>query len=56
MAQGGRRLIVVSNRGPVSFQRECGELVARRGIYADLWSRQSGGFIADEVEKEEAAE
>jgi len=31
MAQGGRRLIVVSNRGPVSFQREGGELVARRG-------------------------
>jgi trehalose 6-phosphate synthase len=31
MAQGGRRLIVVSNRGPVTFEREHGELVAKRG-------------------------
>ncbi|MCG5478787.1 MAG: ABC transporter ATP-binding protein/permease [Ensifer alkalisoli] len=32
------------------------ELIAKRGLYADLWSRQSGGFIADDVGKEEAAE
>ncbi|WEX86945.1 ABC transporter ATP-binding protein/permease [Sinorhizobium garamanticum] len=32
------------------------ELVAKGGLYADLWSRQSGGFIADDLEKEEAAE
>ncbi|MBD0338520.1 MAG: trehalose-6-phosphate synthase [Thermoleophilia bacterium] len=31
MPQGGRRLIVVSNRGPVSFRREGGELVTGRG-------------------------
>jgi trehalose 6-phosphate synthase len=28
---GGRRLIVVSNRGPVSYEREDGERVAKRG-------------------------
>jgi trehalose 6-phosphate synthase len=31
MAQGRRRLIVVSNRGPVSYALEDGERVARRG-------------------------
>ena len=36
MPQGGRRLIVVSNRGPVSYVRENGERVARRG---------SGGLV-----------
>ncbi|MGZ4256707.1 MAG: trehalose-6-phosphate synthase, partial [Gaiellaceae bacterium] len=28
---GRRKLIVVSNRGPVTYARENGELVARRG-------------------------
>ena len=31
MAQRGRRLIVVSNRGPVSYERRDGRRVARRG-------------------------
>ena len=31
-------------------------LLAENGIYARLWKRQSGGFLADDLEEEEAAE
>ena len=31
------------------------ELVKAKGLYADLWSRQSGGFINSEPEAEENA-
>jgi ATP-binding cassette subfamily B multidrug efflux pump len=48
--------LVILEAGRIVETGSHSELVARRGIYADLWSRQSGGFIADEVEKEEAAE
>jgi ATP-binding cassette subfamily B multidrug efflux pump len=48
--------LVILEAGRIVETGSHNELVARRGIYADLWSRQSGGFIADEVEKEEAAE
>ncbi|MFN7101426.1 MAG: ABC transporter ATP-binding protein [Pseudorhizobium sp.] len=39
------RLIVV-DRGRIVEQGTHNELVAANGIYADLWSRQSGGFLA----------
>ena len=48
--------LVILDEGRIVETGTHGELVARGGLYADLWSRQSGGFIADDAEKEEAAE
>jgi ATP-binding cassette, subfamily B, bacterial len=41
------RLIVLEN-GKVVEDGGHAELIAKGGIYADLWARQSGGFLADE--------
>ncbi|RTE86746.1 MULTISPECIES: ABC transporter ATP-binding protein [Gammaproteobacteria] len=38
--------LVVMNNGQVVEQGSHDELVAKQGIYAQLWQRQSGGFIA----------
>jgi ATP-binding cassette, subfamily B, multidrug efflux pump len=38
--------IVVMDRGKIVGSGTHGELVARGGLYARLWKRQSGGFIA----------
>ncbi|MCT7663421.1 ABC transporter ATP-binding protein [Shinella kummerowiae] len=48
--------IVVLDKGHLHETGTHAELVARGGIYADLWTRQSGGFIADDAEAEAAAE
>ncbi|MCJ7993530.1 ABC transporter ATP-binding protein [Rhizobium cremeum] len=49
--------LVVLDKGDIVETGTHGELVARGGIYADLWNRQSGGFLVDESEEEsEAAE
>ncbi len=48
--------LVILEAGRIVETGSHAELVAHGGLYADLWSRQSGGFIADDVEKEEAAE
>ncbi len=49
--------LVVLDKGDIVETGTHGELVARGGIYADLWNRQSGGFLFDESEEEsEAAE
>ncbi len=45
------RLVVV-DRGRIVENGTHAELIANGGLYADLWSRQSGGFLA----QEEAAE
>jgi ATP-binding cassette subfamily B multidrug efflux pump len=37
--------LVVMDRGRVIETGTHAELVARGGLYADLWHRQSGGFI-----------
>ena len=37
--------LIVMDRGRVVETGSHGELLARGGIYADLWHRQSGGFI-----------
>ncbi|QRM56293.1 ABC transporter ATP-binding protein [Sinorhizobium sp. BG8] len=48
--------LVVLEKGHIHETGSHGELVARGGIYADLWNRQSGGFIADDEKSEAAAE
>ncbi len=48
--------LVILESGRIVETGSHAELIAKRGLYADLWSRQSGGFIADDVGKEEAAE
>ncbi|MFB2551544.1 ABC transporter ATP-binding protein [Ensifer soli] len=42
--------LVILERGRIVESGSHGELVTRGGLYADLWSRQSGGFIADDAE------
>ncbi|QRM56292.1 ABC transporter ATP-binding protein [Sinorhizobium sp. BG8] len=44
--------LVVMDRGRIVEEGTHNELVARRGLYADLWARQSGGFLG----RDEAAE
>ncbi|GAA4176460.1 ABC transporter ATP-binding protein [Shinella granuli] len=48
--------LVVLDKGRLHETGTHAELVAKGGIYADLWTRQSGGFIADDAEAEVAAE
>ncbi len=48
--------LVILEAGRIVETGSHADLVAKGGLYADLWSRQSGGFIADDTEKEEAAE
>jgi ATP-binding cassette subfamily B multidrug efflux pump len=38
--------LVVMEHGRIAEQGTHAELLAKGGIYADLWARQSGGFIA----------
>jgi ATP-binding cassette subfamily B multidrug efflux pump len=47
--------LIILDKGDIIESGTHAELVARGGIYADLWHRQSGGFIADHV-TENAAE
>ena len=40
--------LVVLDKGDIVETGNHAQLVANGGLYADLWSRQSGGFIADD--------
>ena len=42
--------LIVLDRGEVVESGSHQSLLARGGIYADLWGRQSGGFLVDEIE------
>jgi ATP-binding cassette, subfamily B, multidrug efflux pump len=42
--------LIVLDKGNIVESGTHAELAAGTGIYADLWNRQSGGFIADELE------
>ncbi len=44
--------LVVMDRGRIIEEGTHAELLTRGGLYSELWSRQSGGFLA----REEAAE
>jgi len=49
--------LIILDKGKIVEAGTHSELVAHGGIYADLWQRQSGGFIADEEpEMQEAGE
>jgi ATP-binding cassette subfamily B multidrug efflux pump len=37
--------LVVMDKGRIIEEGTHGELIARGGLYADLWTRQSGGFV-----------
>ncbi len=41
--------LVVMNRGRIIEEGSHAELLRRGGLYADLWRRQSGGFVAREA-------
>ena len=41
--------LVVMDEGRIVEQGSHGELLARGGLYAELWARQSGGFLAKEA-------
>jgi ATP-binding cassette subfamily B multidrug efflux pump len=41
--------LVVMDEGRIVEQGSHRELIGRGGLYADLWARQSGGFIAKEA-------
>ncbi|MDO1582312.1 ABC transporter ATP-binding protein [Rhizobium oryzicola] len=45
--------LIVLDRGRIIETGTHQELVAHGGIYADLWNRQSGGFLGDETEEQE---
>jgi ATP-binding cassette subfamily B multidrug efflux pump len=48
--------LIVLDRGRIIETGTHPELVASGGIYADLWNRQSGGFLGGEPVEEAAAE
>ncbi|WP_315855140.1 ABC transporter ATP-binding protein [Chenggangzhangella methanolivorans] len=48
--------LVVMDRGRIVEQGTHADLIARDGLYADLWRRQSGGFLDDGETEDEAAE
>ena len=48
--------IVVMNAGRIVEDGSHAELLARNGLYARLWARQSGGFLGDDVAETQAAE
>ena len=48
--------IVVMDHGRIVEQGTHAELLARAGLYARYWNRQSGGFLGTEPEDAQAAE
>lgn len=48
--------LIVLDHGRIIETGTHNELVQSGGIYADLWNRQSGGFLADHEEAEAAAQ
>jgi len=41
--------LVIMDKGRIVESGSHGELIARGGLYAELWARQSGGFLAKEA-------
>ncbi|OOS20579.1 multidrug ABC transporter ATP-binding protein [Moraxella lincolnii] len=45
--------LVVMDKGQIVEQGSHVELLAKNGVYARLWARQSGGFLGEEVAEDE---
>ena len=48
--------IIVMEQGQIAEVGSHAELLAKGGLYAQFWSRQSGGFICTDEEESTAAE
>ena len=48
--------LVVMDKGRIVEEGDHRTLLARGGLYARLWSHQSGGFLGDEPQEDEAPE
>ena len=44
--------LVIMDRGRIVEEGTHEELIRQGGLYADLWARQSGGFLAEAVAAE----
>jgi ATP-binding cassette subfamily B multidrug efflux pump len=44
--------LVIMDRGRIVEQGTHEQLIRHGGLYADLWARQSGGFLAEQVAAE----
>ncbi|MEH6685623.1 MAG: hypothetical protein V7693_00005, partial [Halopseudomonas sabulinigri] len=43
--------LIVMDQGHIIEDGSHAELVARGGLYAKLWARQSGGFLGEELDE-----
>ncbi len=48
--------LVVMDKGAIVEEGTHGELIERGGLYASLWARQSGGFLASDADDTAAAQ
>jgi ATP-binding cassette, subfamily B, multidrug efflux pump len=46
--------LIVMDKGRIVEEGDHRDLLARGGLYARLWEHQSGGFLGDQMEEEEA--
>jgi len=47
--------LVVMDQGRIVEEGDHASLLAQGGLYARLWAHQSGGFLGEEVDEDEAA-
>jgi len=47
--------LIVMDRGRIVEEGDHASLLAQGGLYARLWAHQSGGFLGEEVDEDEAA-
>jgi len=49
---GGWARLIILDGGRIVEQGSHDELIAKGGLYAQLWSRQTGGYLGDEASTE----